>query len=217
MPSRTCHIFPNFVIDLRLFQHLKVNIGKDKTFSTVPHDFDRAHKWQSHLRQTEIHIRRPACIRKHDGAAVLKAPSRDQTVEKQRLVIWVQFRSKSTRLIQSPASGHDHNVNSVSSQYPECFGEGEVPAGEQTDPSYWSIDCDMLVLPARLVCSLGMPEVLLLVGAEDTSIVRDEVCCVEELELSLLVFEYVATGYFDSRCDGMPFDESPWDDAHFEL
>jgi hypothetical protein len=171
MPSCARHVFPNSVVDLRLSQNFKINISNNQFLGAIPQDFDRAFEWYSHLRQPKICIRRPARICKHDSAAILKAPCCDQTVEKQSLVIRVQLRSKPTRLIQSPTSRHDHNVSAVSSQLPERFGKGKVPTGEQTDSSDGCIDRDMLVLPARLMCSLGVPEILLPVGAENATVV----------------------------------------------
>ena len=52
----------------------------------------------------------------------------------------------------------------------------------------------MLVLPSRLMCSLGEPEILLPVGAENTTVVCDEVGGVEELEFALGIFENDAAG-----------------------
>jgi hypothetical protein len=53
----------------------------------------------------------------------------------------------------------------------------------------------MLVLPSRLMCSFGVPEVLFPVGAEDGAVVGDEVGSVEELELvSSGVLEDLAAG-----------------------
>ena len=62
-----------------------------------------------------------------------------------------------------------------------------------------------------------MPEVLLAVGTEDFTVVRDKICSVEELEFSLRIFEDIVSRRCVFGGCWVPFYDSPRDDAYLEL
>ena len=88
---------------------------------------------------------------------------------------------------QVPERGDNNRLRARGDQLPEGLGEGQVPADEQAQPAEGRVEGDVrIVLGARQVRPLGVPQVLLLVGAGDGAVARDEVGHVVQLLAVLL-------------------------------
>lgn len=88
-------------------------------------------------------------------------------------------------IVEGPTRRHDDDLCATADQLAKGFGEGKVPAYQQTDFAEGTVDDGMIVCRwngwGGDVGTFGVPEVAFGVGAEDVALRGDEVGGVDEL------------------------------------
>lgn len=72
--------------------------------------------------------------------------------------------------------GYDYNLCPIGDQFTKGLGEGQIPTDQHADSSEGRIDRLMALLAGRSkMGSFRMPNILLAIGAQDSTIVGDEI------------------------------------------